>query len=1002
MQCYSELVPASGVTHSLALPFTSSDGNNLIVARRSLLQIYRRVTSNDSSESKLALIREYHLAGTITGIGRVRLENTKSGGDAILIAFRDAKLSLVEWDASQNSISTISIHFYENHVLQSAPWLPDLRDCVSHLSIDPNSRCAAFNFGVNNLAIVPFHQQVDDLEDGDMDDVGEGNAFDRTMSTANGAADGHRTPYSPSFVLPMTTLDPVLLHPVDLTFLHEYRDPTIGILYSTSARSSNMAAERKDVMTYSVYALDLDQRASTNLQTVPNLPNDLNTVVGLPLPVSGSLLIGGNELIHIDQGGKATGIAVNEFAREASAFPLTDQSKHGLRLEGCQVVQLDRSNGDILIILRTGALAVLSFRLDGRSVSGISLKKLDDLSLSHAVRGRSTCTAVLISGEIFIGSDEADCVLIGQQVRPGNLKRQTSRVQPVLNGHGHSTSGADETAAGVGGDDEDSDDDEDDIFANVNGGLVENGYSSNTKLAVLDTLPTIAPLHQSAFGKIGKRKREDDDAESTSARVAEGLEFAVSYGKQKSGGIAFYSQAIHPTTKRRLGHGKATSIWSCCKGASTSSRFIVSENTPSDGLASSLWSNDKGSMSRVYDTAFEDIQGKPIAVGRFDTSQHTIYLTGSEIRVYDAAFDVSQILPIVDEDEDLLARAVSADFAEPYMTILKDDRTFMLLKADKSGELEELELPTTFAGTNFTSASLYLDKADYFQSSRFLSASSEPVVLLVCLATNGALSITPLANLKVQIFHFDSTRFLTPQLGPDVKIEKHWRNGDDLAAATLYDVGDEAYTHPHLVVRNTTGDVVVYEPFSSPEVAGSFKFRKVLTHNADYTNNDSTAEEDGEADQTLPPMQPVVSSGYAAVLIPGDTAKILIKTASSALHIYPLGERGQIVALCAAGQSDSDLIYVDDSHDLCQTSIPEDLVLGLSPWVARRKVLGSEVSSLAYYEGTASYVVATHELPRFNCLKMMSGTRNGQKNKAASSQQVGHPQSSSFPHQPTM
>ena len=243
----------------------------------------------------------------------------------------------MEWDPAHHSISTISIHYYENHATQTAPWTPDLRNCVSHLSVDPNSRCAAFNFGVGNIAIIPFHPVGDDLAMDDLDD-GDGGALSRvSIKQANGDAAGHAQPYSSSFVLPLTALDPTLLHPIDLSFLHEYRDPTLGILYSTAARSNNMGFERRDVTIYSVYALDVEGRASTTLQSVPNLPNDLFTVVALPLPVGGALLIGGNELIHIDQGGKPTGIAVNEFAREASSFPMADHASLQMRLEGCRV-----------------------------------------------------------------------------------------------------------------------------------------------------------------------------------------------------------------------------------------------------------------------------------------------------------------------------------------------------------------------------------------------------------------------------------------------------------------------------------------------------------------------------------------------------------------------------------------------------------------------------------------------------------------------------------------
>lgn len=628
MQCYSELVPPSGVTHSLAAPFTSADSSNLIVARTSLLQVFEVKSPAQGLDPKLFLIAEYRLSGTVTALGRVHLENSRSGGDAILVALRDAKLSLVEWDPAQHSISTISIHYYENHVLQAAPWLPDLQYSVSHLTIDPNSRCAAYNFGVNSLAIIPFHQASDDLAmDDDLDDS-DGDIGDKPqVKTSDRPGDGHSAPYFPSFVLPLTALDPGLLHPVDLSFLHEYRDPTIGVLYSTAARSSNLAAERRDVTIYSVYALDIEQRASTTLQSVTNLPNDIHSVTALPLPVSGSLLIGGNELIHIDQGGKATGLAVNEFARESSSFPMTDQASYRMRLEGCQVAQLDRASGDMLIVLKSGELVVLSFRLDGRSVSGMSLRRLESNELYDAVRGMSSCLSALASGQLFIGSEEADAVLLGAR-RTTQLKRQLSRVQSNLNGSaiedGHD---ADE--------DMDDDEDDDDLFASANGTVPNVPSTSGTNLHVFDTLPCVAPLHDVAMGRAAKRKRVDDDKDTPSPSE-NGLELAASYGSGRAGGIAFFTQSLIPNLRKRLKYGTAKSIWSCCSRDDDSHRFIISEKPDDEPISSSLYELNNDKLLRVDGTEFEPSTGEPIAVGVFESTHRTIYVTGSEIRVYDA------------------------------------------------------------------------------------------------------------------------------------------------------------------------------------------------------------------------------------------------------------------------------------------------------------------------------------------------------------------------------
>ncbi len=103
-----------------------------------------------SKQSKLILVAEYTLSGTITSLVRIKTLSSKSGGECLLVGLRDARLSLVEWDPERPGISTISIHYYEQDELQGSPWAPSIKDCVNYLSADPGSRCAAFKFGARN------------------------------------------------------------------------------------------------------------------------------------------------------------------------------------------------------------------------------------------------------------------------------------------------------------------------------------------------------------------------------------------------------------------------------------------------------------------------------------------------------------------------------------------------------------------------------------------------------------------------------------------------------------------------------------------------------------------------------------------------------------------------------------------------------------------------------------------------------------------------------------
>ncbi|KAL6249071.1 mRNA cleavage and polyadenylation factor subunit [Rhinocladiella similis] len=950
MQCYTELLPPSGVTQSLSASFTSAKAENLIVARTSVLQIFQY--TQFEHDTKLSLVAEYNLAGTVTSLGKVRIPDSKSGGDAVLVAFLDAKLSLVEWDPTLHSISTVSIHYYEQHDIQSAPWQPDLADCVSRLSIDPSSRCAAYNFGISNLAIIPFHQTGDDLAMEDFDDVdGEEKGHHSPSKNPDDTMNDHSTPYGPSFVLPLTVLDPGLFHPVDIAFLHEYRDPTIGIVYSTMARSSNMSAERRDVTIYAVYALDLEQKASTTLQSVQKLPNDIYRILALPLPVGGALLIGGNELIHVDQGGKASAVAVNEFAKDASSFPMTDHSEYRLKLEGCQIEHLGNAAGDMLIILSTGDLVLLSFRMDGRSVTGIALRRIAEGQMQSLQLDAASCTANLGSSCLFIGGEDCDSVVVSVARKSGQLKRVQSRVKS-------------ETDVFEPDGDEDDLEDEDDLYGEIYSGT--NGHSSadasGQTLRVMDRLPCIAPINSFAFGNSKKRKRDDTDA--TEGHQSQERELVVAYGKGHAGGIAFLSRQLAPTVTKRFRFEGANGLWCLAskqaqsEGDQTLTDLVIVSQYTSEGVGlSSLCRLSEGNLDPVPDSEFDEMAGPTVSISQLKNSGHTIQVLPTEIRVYDSKFALSQIFPIVDEDDGQLAKAVKTTFAEPYLAVIRDDRVMTLLKADKAGELDEVDLPGMFQDKTILSASLYQDRGDFFQTSRFYGDAGSSGPVLSVLTTDGHFCLLSLPNISLQVFQCDSLPFLPTYLMQDLQIPKHWRNKDDIGEILLADLGDTSDRRPFLVVRNLTGDVVLYEPFAIPDVAGSFKFRKAVTKAAE--NLDDQADEEGE-ESSLGPMQ-VVSNvgGRAAVFVPGAHPWLMLREASTMPRIYELKLSGTISMVgINTPLYPQGLAFLDGQQHVCFGHLPDSAVIGQSDWSINRFPFRQDISSIAYFEPTNSYVLA--------------------------------------------
>ena len=675
MQCYTELIPPTAVEYSVVLPFVSPKATNLVVAKTSLLQIFelKNVTElatrsaetaqdpnsiegvlstrRSESKTKLVLISEHPVSGVITSLARIDIQNSKTGGSAILVSFQDAKLSLLEWDQEYHTLSTISVHYYEGEDLQGASWSPPVGQYHNYLKVDPSSRCAALKFGVRHLAILPFRQPGDDLVEDFDSDLDEPPAKAKTVAAPVEGDEEQTTPYASSFVLPLTTLDPALIYPIHLAFLYEYREPTFGIISSIKETSSSLIEERKDAVNYNVYTLDLDQRASTNLLSVSGLPSDIFEIVPLPLPVGGALLVGSNEFVHIDQAGNTSAVAVNEFAKRCSAFTMSDQSDLSLKLEGCAVEQLGADNGDTLVVLVSGELVILSFKIDGRSVSSVLVHKVSLDQGGALLDARPSCVSNLGRGKIFVGSEEGDSSVLGWTYRAPQLARKRSHAQML------------EEDGDLDFHEEDLDDLDDDLYSGGNdaqkpqvlssaGSLLPNNYW----FKIHDALTNFGPASVAAIGRGSPSSKNFEDS---TKQVGPIQQLLLSTGRERAGGLAILNRTIEPKVLRHQNISDAQALWSVYARApapkgmpqpesgqadaeadlSSDSNYvryvIVSKRVDDDSLeGSAVFKITDKNLEEMRDGDFESDAGATVDVGTLARGTRIVQVLKSEVRSY--------------------------------------------------------------------------------------------------------------------------------------------------------------------------------------------------------------------------------------------------------------------------------------------------------------------------------------------------------------------------------
>ncbi|KAF2001233.1 hypothetical protein P154DRAFT_619566 [Amniculicola lignicola CBS 123094] len=996
MQCYTEIAPPTAVTHAVQLPFTSAKANNLVVAKVSLLQIFELkstvtevaadsaddaqnaspIFDNEAEDlqlqrtehtAKLVLVAEFPLNGTVISLARIKALNTKSRGEALLVATRDAKLSLVEWDPETHTLNTISIHYYESPDLAGAPWAADTKDTYNFLTADPSSRCAALKFGTHSLAILPFRQR--DLGGDDYDSDVDGPREDRLMHVdgVNGD-DAQKTPYLSSFVLPLTHLDPNLTHPVHMAFLYEYREPTFGIVAAPKAAALSLLPQRKDILTYTVFTLDLEQKASTTLLSVPGLPYDITKVVPLPQPIGGAMLLGANEIIHVDQAGKTNGVAVNEFAKTCTSFPLVDQSDLTLQLEGCTIEVMSQDTGDILIVLKDGRLLILTFTLDGRNVSGITLQPVAEDHGGNILNSLASCMTNLGRGKIFVGSEDGESVVLGWTSK--NLQTGKKRTQPEVD-----LSDEDNL------DDEDLDDDmEDDLYGDstttvkkITAISAEPSAPGTYAFRIHDVLPSIAPIRDSVV-----HSAVSEYGLGSSTRTGQSLsigDILVSTGRGAAGAITVLNREIVPTNLAHSKLASARGLWAvharkqAPKGVVADFGQDAEENMASDADYDQYLIVCKAGADGSEDTVvyhvngneleessngdFEREEGSTMDVGVLAGGTKVVQVMRSEVRTYDSELNMDQIIPMEDEEGDEL-RVLNASFADPYLLILREDSSVKVFKASGSGEVEELDC-SGLTSTKWLSASLF-------------RSSTIPDVYLFLLTPEGGLQVFGMDDLENPCYVAEALGFLPPLLTADYTPRRSTAKAA-VAEILAADIGDVTTKSPHLVVRTSTDELVIYKAIHYPNRSASDPWTKNLRwvkqpqqHLARYTEAPET-EEDGSRQNTLIPVDNIC--GYTTVFQRGASPAFILKESSSAPRVIGLSSKA-VKGLTRFHTSGCQrgFAYIDADDTLRISQLPTQTHYGHLGWATRRLPMGSEIYALTYHPRDI-YVMGTGQMEEF-------------------------------------
>lgn len=736
MQVYRDLTLPTTASHCVSANFVSSDQKNLILVRGSkILQIFRFVShisqvlvgttigngaddysntgdsgrrlqentltsnaegDNDfiadigieqsiiSHQTKLDLIAQYDLNGTVTGISKVRSPAMNPERDYLLISLEDAKLSLICWDDERHSISTVSLHYYEKDKLTSLRF-KDEADPKSFLRVDPGNACACLKFEKNLFAFLPFRQDDEEV-------------FSTNKAVASAIDESRTQLFHPSFICNSAELSDDIHTIIDAVFLHEYREPTMAILYESSQTWTGELDNLKDNVTYLVVTFDFYQRSSTSILKIPQLPYDLASMLALPSPIGGILVIGANVLMHIDPSGKRLSVAVNPSVVSTTAIEFVDKSELNYRLEGSRAVYL--YGRYVLLTLATGQLLVIEFVMEGRAVESINIHAVSVLldSEQPMLSLTSSCMEVWASSKtIFVGSEVGNSVLL-------SWRRDFSKPDEVsLAGN------TDENNDSVTIKSKEYDDADIDLYGesylteksqtHIEGDDINNYQSIEDlfKFTVQDTLINHGPIMSVTAGK-------PEFAISEASRLREvtsKLEIVAARGGQNyNGGLSIFRRSLSPLVIGQFMLPECRALWTV-KTKSRNTKTSVDQSIDQfDNYL--IVSKDEESLAFKVGEDFEEVKGTEFDLkartvsGSVLDGTRIVQICTTDIRVYDSDFQIAQMIPLFMEEDHTKSEgiAVAASFSNNAVLVILDNQSALLYIADE--ETYELAQATPF------------------------------------------------------------------------------------------------------------------------------------------------------------------------------------------------------------------------------------------------------------------------------------------------------------------
>ncbi|MEW5299110.1 MAG: hypothetical protein WDW36_002156 [Sanguina aurantia] len=546
---------------------------------------------DDSSPAvvKLELVGSYSLSGVVESLAVLPSRVAGSAArDAVMMTFRDAKLSVIDWDPIHHTIRTTSLHSFEGD-----PALTQGRVTFAvppRVATDPAGRCAAVVMFQHQMALLPA-LEVDQLDlligasAGDPDDITGGDPS--LLQGSSGVGN--------SYVVNLAKM--LGIHEVrDAVFLHGYTEPVLLLLHEPDPTWAARYRERKDTCAIAAVSINLRRKRHTLLWTARGLPSDCHKLLAVP-GKPGVLVLSQSLIMYYSQGSSCA-VAVSSMALPGEAPPHLQMDPYsqdpaapavelarefainvhpdtvpavsrnatfipGLEVDLASATAAWLSPTACLLSLTSGKLLALAIRFEGPVERRLQVVQTG--SMSVAASGGLTA---LGAGIVFLGSWAGDSLLLryslkaleggGSSSRPLAGTAAKRARTGVTDGDTHSAVGSEDGDGDRGSDGEEEGGGTAPHIAAKGAYLdpsrpIGNDQPSKYDFTVLDTLPGSGPILDLVHA---------DTKEAVVSEFARGgpSVFAC-MGQGRSGAVALLRQGLLPDLVLEVPLASVHGLW---------------------------------------------------------------------------------------------------------------------------------------------------------------------------------------------------------------------------------------------------------------------------------------------------------------------------------------------------------------------------------------------------------------------------------------------------------